>query len=104
MRRLIKISLVVLGALLIAILIVANPALDVPAGALSQKYYQPGPHKIETQSLSWTDPNRPTMANHDFKGRESRELKGRMWFPADKAGAPYPLLVYSHGYMSQHKE
>jgi predicted dienelactone hydrolase len=44
------------------------------------------------------------MANHDFKGRGSRELKGRIWFPADKEGAPYPLVIYSHGYMSQHKE
>jgi hypothetical protein len=38
MRRLTKISLLLLGVLVIAILIVANPALDVPAGALSQKY------------------------------------------------------------------
>ena len=104
MRRLTKISLLLLGVLVIAILIVANPALDVPAGALSQKYYLPGNHKIATLSVSWTDPSRPTMANHDFKGRESRELKGRIWLPADKKDAPYPLVVYSHGYMSQYKE
>jgi pimeloyl-ACP methyl ester carboxylesterase len=44
------------------------------------------------------------MPNRDFKGRDSRELKGRIWFPADKEGAPYPLVVYSHGFMSQYKE
>jgi dienelactone hydrolase len=104
MRRLTKISLLLLGVLVIAILILANPALDVPAGALSQKYYLPGNHKIATLSVSWTDPSRPTMANHDFEGRESRELNGRIWLPADKKDAPYPLVVYSHGYMSQYKE
>jgi dienelactone hydrolase len=104
MRRLKKVSWVLLGALVIAILFVANPALDVPAGALSRKYYQPGIHKTTTLSVSWADTGRPTMANHQFKGRESRELKGRIWLPTDKNGAPYPLVVYSHGYMSQYKE
>lgn len=50
------------------------------------------------------DTSRSTMPNRDFKGRDSRELKGRIWFPADKEGAPFPLVVYSHGYMSQYKE
>jgi predicted dienelactone hydrolase len=50
------------------------------------------------------DTSRPTLANRDFKGRDSRELKGRIWFPTDKEGAPYPLVIYSHGYMSQYKE
>jgi len=104
MRRLLKLAVFLLVVLVIAILFVANPALDVPAGALSQKYYLPGPHKIATHPIDWTDSSRPTMANHDFKGRDSRELKGRIWLPADKNGAPYPLVVYSHGYMSQHNE
>jgi pimeloyl-ACP methyl ester carboxylesterase len=104
MRRTIKIAVTVLAVLLIVIYIVMNPPLSRPSGALSQQNYRRGPHHVTHQSISWVDSSRPTMANRDFPGRDSRELKGRIWFPADKQGAPYPLVVYSHGYMSQHKE
>lgn len=104
MRPLFKISLGVLAVLFIAVYIALNPPRNVPTGALSQQNYRRGPHHVSHQSVSWVDTSRPTMANHDFKGRGSRELKGRIWFPADKEGAPYPLVIYSHGYMSQHKE
>ena len=104
MRLLSKVFLSLLAVLAIAIYIVANPPLNRPEGAFSQQTYRLGPHEVAHQSISWTDASRPTMANHDFRGRGSRELKGRVWFPTDKEGAPYPLVIYSHGYMSQHKE
>jgi dienelactone hydrolase len=104
MRPLFKVSLALLGILLIAVYVALNPPLDVPAGALSQQFYRRGPHQVTHQSISWVDTSRSTMPNRDFKGRDSRELKGRIWFPADKEGAPYPLVVYGHGYMSQYKE
>jgi predicted dienelactone hydrolase len=104
MRPVFKIILGVLAVLVIGIYIVAHPPLDVPEGAFSHRYYERGPHSVSHESINLVDSSRPTMANHEFKGRESREFKGRIWFPADKAGAPYPLLVYSHGYMSQYKE
>jgi pimeloyl-ACP methyl ester carboxylesterase len=104
MRPIFKVSLALLGILLIAVYVALNPPLDVPAGALSQQLYRRGPHQVTHQSISWVDTSRSTLPNRDFKGRDSRELKGRIWFPADKEGAPYPLVVYSHGYMSQYKE
>jgi dienelactone hydrolase len=104
MRPLFKISLSVLAVLFIVVYIALNPPRNVPTGALSQQNYRRGPHQVSHQSVSWVDTSRSTMANHDFKGRGSRELKGRIWYPADKEGAPYPLVIYSHGYMSQHKE
>jgi predicted dienelactone hydrolase len=104
MRPLFKILLGLLAVLLIAVYIAVNPPLAIPAGPLSQQIYRRGPHEVSHQSIDWEDASRPTMANRDFKGRGSRELKGRIWFPADKEGAPYPLVVYSHGYMSQYKE
>lgn len=104
MRPLFKIILIVLVALVIVVYIVAHPPLDVPEGTLSQRYYERGPHSVSHESIDWVDPSRPTMANHEFKGSASREFKGRIWLPEDKAGAPYPLVVYSHGYMSQYKE
>jgi len=104
MRPAFKISLGVLAVLFIAVYIALNPPRNVPTGALSQQNYRRGPHHVSHQSVSWVDTSRSTMANHEFKGRGSRELKGRIWFPADKEGAPYPLVIYSHGYMSQHKE
>jgi len=104
MRPIFKVSLALLGILLIAVYVALNPPLNVPAGALSQQIYRRGPHQVAHQDISWVDTSRSTTANRDFKGRDSRELKGRIWFPADKEGAPYPLVVYSHGYMSQYKE
>jgi pimeloyl-ACP methyl ester carboxylesterase len=104
MRLLFKILLALFVVLLIGGYIALNPPLDKPAGILSHQIYRRGLHKVSYQSISWTDMSRPTMANRDFKGRGSREFKGRIWFPADKDGAPYPLVVYSHGYMSQYKE
>ena len=104
MRPIFKVSLALLGILLIAVYVALNPPLNVPAGALSQQIYRRGPHQVTHQSISWVDTSRSTLPNRDFKGRDSRELKGRIWFPADKEGAPYPLVVYSHGYMSQYKE
>jgi predicted dienelactone hydrolase len=104
MRPLFKIFLTLLAVLLFAVYIALNPPKDVPTGALSQEFYRRGPHKVSHQSISWVDTSRPTMPNRDFKGRDSRELKGRIWFPTDREGAPYPLVIYSHGYMSQYKE
>jgi predicted dienelactone hydrolase len=104
MRPLFKIFLALLAVLLFAVYIALNPPKDVPTGALSQEFYRRGPHKVSHQSISWVDTSRPTMPNLDFKGRDSRELKGRIWFPTDREGAPYPLVIYSHGYMSQYKE
>jgi pimeloyl-ACP methyl ester carboxylesterase len=104
MRVLFKILLALFAVLLIGGYIALNPPLNKPAGVLSHQYYRRGPHQVSYQSISWTDTSRPTMANRDFKGSGSREFKGRIWFPTDKEGAPYPLLVYSHGYMSQYKE
>jgi pimeloyl-ACP methyl ester carboxylesterase len=104
MRPLSKILLSLLAVLVIGIYVLLNPPLDVPTGALSQQMYKRGPHQVSYQPIDWTDNSRPTMANHGFKGSASRELKGRIWFPVDKQGAPYPLVVYSHGYMSQYKE
>jgi pimeloyl-ACP methyl ester carboxylesterase len=104
MRPIFKIALVMAALLVLAVYIVLNPPLDVPAGPLSQQYHRRGPHEVSYQSITWSDTSRSTMANRDLKGRASRELKGRIWFPTDKEGAPFPLVVYSHGYMSQYKE
>ena len=104
MRLPFRVSLAVLAMLLIAVYVALNPPLDVPAGTLSQQIYRRGPHKVSHQSISWVDTSRSTMPNRDFKGRDSRELEGRIWFPTDKEGAPYPLVIYGHGYMSQYKE
>src|SRR5271168_189042 len=104
MKPLTKIFLSLLALLIIGAYFALHPPLDEPAGALSRQMYRRGPHKVSHQPISWMDSSRPTMANRDFKGSGSRELKGGIWLPGDKQGAPYPLVVYSHGYMSQFKE
>jgi len=104
MKALTKIILVLVALAIAGVYVVLNPPLEQPAGTLSRQMYRRGPHEVSHQPIDWMDTSRATMANHDFKGSGSRELKGRIWLPAGKEGAPYPLVIYSHGYMSQYKE
>jgi predicted dienelactone hydrolase len=44
------------------------------------------------------------MANGEFAGQPFRELNGELWYPRDRAEGPYPLILYSHGFMSSVSE
>src|SRR5262249_2206982 len=74
---------------------------------------QPGPYGVGVTTMSFVDTNRPTMANGSFAGSPSRTLVTEVWYPTDaqpgatptpvrdaprtRSGAPFPLIVYSHG-------
>jgi predicted dienelactone hydrolase len=77
---------------------------------------QPGPFGVGVTTMTFVDTSRPTMPNGTFAGAPSRTLVTEIWYPIAPqsstsaqetrnapltlSGAPYPLVVYSHGFMS----
>lgn len=104
MRRSLKVVLVISGLLMVTAVYVFNPRLPEPAGGLSAELYQAGNLGLAGETLSLTDDTRPTMANGDFAGQPFRELNGQLWYPENRDHGPYPLIMYSHGFMSSVNE
>ncbi len=79
---------------------VATPAVADLAAA--------GPYAVGVRTYNFVDSSRPTMANGTFAGAPDRALTTEVWYPAisagrdtaiDGSGAPYPLIVHSHGFL-----
>jgi dienelactone hydrolase len=87
-----------------AVIYVLVPPDPTPAGTQSRTYYQPGELGFVERPFNVIDESRPTSANNDFGGADQRILEGRIWFPSNRSAGPYPLVAYSHGFMSWHKE
>ncbi|MCC5884936.1 MAG: hypothetical protein JJT88_00710 [Gammaproteobacteria bacterium] len=100
MRLFFKILLGLFAALILATIYVLNPRLPSPSGEHSATLYQPGSLGIARQPLALTDPSRPTNPNGNFKGSPVRELNGYLWIPDRQEHKPFPLIIYSHGFMS----
>jgi predicted dienelactone hydrolase len=60
----------------------------------------PGLLEVHSHEEIFVDTSRPTQANGDFSGADSRTLDATVWHPADNSAGPYPLIVYSHGFTS----
>ncbi|MDX2168204.1 MAG: hypothetical protein SF182_14105 [Deltaproteobacteria bacterium] len=87
----------------------ATPRLPTSAEVLA-----PGPYGVGVTTLTLVDRSRATMPNGTYAGTAARVLVTEVWYPAaplpgaglaaqrDAAlladGAPYPLVLYSHGY------
>ncbi len=104
MNRFAKILLGLIAVLIIAGVYVLNPRLPSPTGEQSARLYQPGTLGVSRHSIALTDHSRPTNANGDFEGLPFRELNGFLWVPEQSEQKPYPLIVYSHGFMSSVRE
>ncbi|MFQ5668156.1 MAG: alpha/beta hydrolase family protein [Candidatus Binatia bacterium] len=82
----------------------------------SAEVLQPGPAGVGVTTVTFEDASRPTMANGRFAGSPTRKLVTEIWYPTDpdptgsrmdirdapvaQNGRPYPLVIYSHGFMS----
>ncbi len=70
-----------------------------PAGdSTSAGRLEAGPHPVKMVDLTFVDESRPTAANGDYAGADSRTFQTTIWFP--DANGPRPLVIYSHGFMS----
>src|SRR5262245_34529162 len=47
------------------------------------------------------DPSRPTPAYGDFPGWPDRWLFTKIWYPAVRTNAPYPLVIFAPGFGAQ---
>ncbi|MFM7199427.1 MAG: alpha/beta hydrolase family protein [Myxococcota bacterium] len=91
----------------------------VEVGPVTQKLMASGPYAVGREELTLEDSSRPTESNKDYKGAPTRTLKTTVWYPAEpralegvrpgqaplaKAAEPFPLVIYSHGFMSFREE
>jgi predicted dienelactone hydrolase len=93
---------------------VAPTATPVPL--TSAQVLQPGPAAVGVTTITFEDTSRPTMANGSAPGSPSRMLVTEIWYPAEASASPaptetrdapvaqsarpYPLVIYSHGFVS----
>lgn len=76
----------------------------------------PGPFGIGVRTVTFIDENRETPPHQGLPGEPSRTLGTEIWYPAasassvpvrdallDAESGPYPLIVFSHGFMASGK-
>jgi len=89
---------------------------STPAPLTSAEVLQQGPHAVGVTTMTFVDGSRPTMANGTAPALPSRTLVTEIWYPTDafpnvsedehrdavvaQNGRPYPLVIYSHGFIS----
>jgi predicted dienelactone hydrolase len=84
------------------------PLVNVRDSRSSTPLLVAGPFDVGTLELPLVDDSRPTMPNGDFPGAPDRSLPTIVWYPAPAGeggpsaplapeGAPYPLVIFSHG-------
>ncbi len=95
----ILIGVVVLSGIALGIVWVATEPEGLPQPSESATRLAAGPYALGLEELSWVDASRPTAANGDFAGAPERAFPVALWYPVDAPG-PHPLVVYSHGFMS----
>ena len=92
-----------------------NPTQQDLPPLTSEELLAPGPYTAGLVTLKLVDTSRPTDSNGWYPGALSRTLNTHVWYPAEEEtsasvdtpeilsahkGGPFPLIVYSHGFMS----
>jgi predicted dienelactone hydrolase len=62
-------------------------------------------YSVRSESIDLRDESRVTQANKDVPEKAGRSLAGLVFFPdlTSSEEAPFPLVIYSHGFSSSHK-
>jgi predicted dienelactone hydrolase len=90
----------------------ATPLATAVPSVVSQDLSERGPFAVGVSTLTLVDESRTTDANGSYPGADSRTLVTEVWYPAegrtepaeirdaplDLSQAPYPLIVFGHGY------
>lgn len=75
-----------------------------PADTESARRLASGDYQIGSVERQYVDTSRPSQAYGDFEGSTSRKLESTIWFPEAGSEGPFPLVIYSHGFMSTRAE
>ena len=72
---------------------------------------------VGVTTLDLVDRSRPTEPNGEFPGSDQRNLTVELWYPSapsdepeardapiDRSGAPYPLIVFAHGFSGTRRQ
>ena len=70
-----------------------------PENSPSARWLVPGAYQVGEMETTFIDDSRPTNANGIFAGTDERRFESVLWYPRAAPGA-HPLIVYSHGFMS----
>lgn len=95
-----------LGALVVVALVAVAVVYQVtgpegpPSGSAAAQLIEPGPWSVSEQDLTLVDATRPTPENGDYAGADSRTLVTTLWYPEGEVPGGMPLVIYSHGFMS----
>jgi len=73
-----------------------------PENSASAHWLLPGRYHVGETTATFVDASRPTKANGSFKGNATRQFDTVLWYPTNADGA-HPLIVYSHGFMSNRR-
>jgi predicted dienelactone hydrolase len=97
-------GLAVLGFLVLAVVYVATGPEGPPAGSVSAAALEAGGYGVDAGEMTLIDESRPTPENGTYEGVDSRTLVLNLWFPDEAVEGGSPLIVYSHGFMSNREE
>lgn len=108
MRKFLKYTagaLAVVIAIVIAAFIATGPA-QPPADSPSAAWLQSGPYAVGSAEFTFIDTSRPTSANRDAPAKPERTFLTTVWYPeaAETELGEYPLIVHSHGILSNRNE
>lgn len=97
-------ALLVVGFLLLAVVYQATGPEGPAAGSRSAEALEAGEYGVDHLTLTLVDERRPTQENGSYAGAEDRTLVTNLWFPDSAVDGGSPLIVYSHGFMSNRDE
>jgi dienelactone hydrolase len=95
----IALGILAVAGLALGAALVATAARPLPGDTESGRRLSAGPFAVGSVEREWVDSSRPTAPNGDYAGAPERRLPVALWYPVAAPGR-HPLLVYSHGFMS----
>lgn len=97
-------GVVAVGGLMVLAVYQATGPEAPPAGSASAAALSAGDYRVSMAELTLVDESRSTPENGDQPGIDSRTLLTSLWFPDQAIPGGSPLIVYSHGFMSNREE
>ncbi|NKB33590.1 MAG: hypothetical protein GKR91_10885 [Pseudomonadales bacterium] len=96
-------GLLVTAVVLVIVVYIATGPQRLGSDSASASWLEDGPHSVGTAEFVFIDESRLTEENRGFPGKPNRSFQTWIWYPEDLP-EPLPLIVHSHGIMSQGSE